>query len=64
MIKILYAANNNLNSKIQLSRFTDNVSNLNLKIAAFRNYSPPNINIDYTLDCLYGFNNQRLIDNS
>lgn len=63
MIKILYAANNNLNSKIQLSRFIDNISGVELKIAAYKNYSP-NINIDYTLDCLYGFNNERNIDNS
>ena len=64
MIKILYAASNNLNSKIQLSRFLHNVNNVNIKIAAYKNYFPKNTNVDFTLDCLLGFNNKKNINNS
>lgn len=53
MFKILYAAANNQNAKLQLSRFINAVKNkpYTVKIAAYKNYSP-NINIDWTLDCL------------
>lgn len=52
-IKILYAAGNTSNSKLQLTRFVQATTNQPylLKIAAYKNISP-NINIDWTLDCL------------
>ena len=54
MIKILYAASNNYNSKLQLSRFLEAVQDkpYQIKIAAYKDYSP-NIHIDWTLDALY-----------
>lgn len=54
MIKILYAANNTLNSFMQLSRFLEAVKDkpYKIKIAAYRKSSPSNISIDWTLDCL------------
>jgi hypothetical protein len=54
MLKILYAASNNYNASIQLSRFLDAVKNKNyiIKIAAYKKSSPININIDWTLDSL------------
>jgi uncharacterized protein (TIGR00661 family) len=53
MLKILYAANNNENSKIALSRFLLHLpkKNYQIKIAAYKK-SSPNISIDWTLDCL------------
>ena len=52
MIKILYAASNNINSKISLDRFLNYVDDsFTLKVAAFKK-SSPSMNIDYTLDCL------------
>ena len=53
MLKILYAAANNENAKIQLARFISEMSDKScqIKIAAYRK-SSPNINIDWTLDCL------------
>jgi hypothetical protein len=64
MIKILYAASNNLSSKIQLERFIKNCQSLPfiIKIAAFKK-SSPRINIDWTLDSLldiYNPNNLNL----
>lgn len=64
MIKILYAASNNLNAKIQLERFIKAVSgsSYTIKIAAYKQ-SSPNINIDWTLDCLldiFNVNNTNL----
>jgi uncharacterized protein (TIGR00661 family) len=54
-LKILYAATNNSNSKIQLSRFLDAMDSKSyiIKIAAFKASSPKNQGIDWTLDCLY-----------
>jgi len=54
-MKILYAASNNQNAKIQLSRFLRAMegSEHQIKIAAYRKSSPYSVNIDWTLDaCL------------
>jgi uncharacterized protein (TIGR00661 family) len=54
MLKILYAAGNNENAKVSLSRFLHSISSkpYNVKIAAYKK-SSPDINIDWTLDaCL------------
>lgn len=53
-MKILYAASNNLNAKIQLTRFLKAMqgSKHQIKVAAFKLSSPEGINIDWTLDCL------------
>lgn len=52
-MKILYAAGNNENAKIQLSRFIQAMDGTahTVKVAAYKK-SSPNINIDWTLDCL------------
>lgn len=52
-MKILYAASENENAKIQLSRFLRAIEGKPyiIKIAAFKK-SSPNVNIDWTLDCL------------
>lgn len=54
MLKILYAASNNSNAKIQLQRFLQAIdSNLyEVKVAAYKNSSPEGVSIDWTLDCL------------
>lgn len=54
MIKILYAAGNNVGSKIQLDRFLTAVKNkpFIIKVAAYKKSNPYNVNIDWTLDCL------------
>jgi uncharacterized protein (TIGR00661 family) len=51
-MKILYAASNNLNARIQLSRFMKAMegSNHQIKVAAYIRSSPKDINIDWTLD--------------
>jgi len=53
-MKILYAAGNNSNASIQLSRFLQAIEGKPyiIKVAAFKNSSPKHINIDWTLDCL------------
>lgn len=52
-MKILYAASNNQNSRIQLSRFLREVdSSHQIKIAAYKKSSPDGVNIDWTLDAL------------
>jgi uncharacterized protein (TIGR00661 family) len=53
-MKILYAASNNQNAKVQLSRFLGAMegSQHQIKVAAFKKSSPKNINIDWTLDAL------------
>lgn len=53
-MKILYAASNNLNAKIQLSRFLKAMdgSQYQIKIAAYKASSPKDTNIDWTLDAL------------
>lgn len=53
MLKILYAANNNINSKIQLIRFLQSIKDkpYQLKIAAYK-ISTDDLNIDWTIDCL------------
>ncbi len=57
MIKIVYAAGNSLNSKIQLKRFLNAIKNKNyrIKVAAYKKSSPVNTNIDWTLDALLDF---------
>lgn len=64
MLKILYSVGNNVNSKIQLTRFLQNVpESLNIKVAAFKK-SSPKINIDWTLDCLLDvFNKDKVVEN-
>lgn len=54
MLKILYAASNNKNARIQLSRFLKAIHGKPyiIKIAAYKNSSPKNVSIDWTLDCL------------
>jgi uncharacterized protein (TIGR00661 family) len=54
MLKILYAASNTENSKIQLSRFLQAMEGkpYNIKVAAYKISSPKGINIDWSLDCL------------
>lgn len=56
MLKILYAGNDNLNSKIQLNRFLKAIDGEKylIKIAAYKK-SSPNCNIDWTLDPLHNF---------
>jgi hypothetical protein len=53
MLKILYAASNNSNAKIALDRFIKATKDKAyiIKIAAYKE-SSPQINIDWTLDCL------------
>lgn len=53
-MKILYAASNNQNAKIQLSRFLKAMegSQHQIKIAAYKKSSPKDINIDWTLDAV------------
>ena len=54
MLKILYAASNNENAAIQLSRFIKAIDGkpFIIKIAAYKRSSPKGISIDWTLDCL------------
>jgi uncharacterized protein (TIGR00661 family) len=54
MLKIVYAANNTLNSRIQLNRFLNAVKDKPyiIKVAAYKQ-SSPHINIDWTLNCLH-----------
>lgn len=53
-MKILYAAQNNANARIQLARFLRAMqgSQHQLKVAAYKLSSPKNVNIDWTLNCL------------
>lgn len=53
-MKILYAASNNQNAKIQLSRFLKAMegSQHQIKIAAYKKSSPKDISIDWTLDAV------------
>src|SRR5215472_2925063 len=52
-MKILYAASNNQNAKIQLSRFLDAIgTNHQIKIAAYKKSTPSGVNVDWTLDAL------------
>lgn len=52
-MKILYAASENENAKIQLARFLKAIEGKPyiVKVAAYKKSSPP-VNIDWTLDCL------------
>jgi uncharacterized protein (TIGR00661 family) len=54
MLKILYAASNSENAKIQLWRFLKAIEGkpYQIKVAAYKKSSPKHINIDWTLDCL------------
>lgn len=66
MINILYAAADHANSKIQLSRFINHIdkSKYNIKIAAYKKSSPKNLEINWTLDCLYNMFTKRInLDN-
>ena len=61
-VKILYAAANNVGSKIQLSRFLKTMgSEHQIKVAAYKRSSPKNTNIDWTLDCLLNVYKSELI---
>jgi hypothetical protein len=53
MLKILYAASNHVSAKIQLARFMKAMEGKPyiIKVAAYKK-SSPQINIDWTLDCL------------
>ena len=53
-MKILYAASNNTNARIQLSRFLGAMdeSPIDIKVAAYKKSSPKNTNVDWTLDAL------------
>lgn len=53
-MKILYAAYNNRNAKVQLTRFLKAMegSTHQIKVAAYIRSSPKHINIDWTLNCL------------
>ena len=54
MLKVLYAAGNNQNARIQLQRFLKAIEGkpYQIKIAAYKQSSPQGINVDWTLDCL------------
>lgn len=54
MLKILYAAANNENAKIQCARFIKAMEGkpFVVKVAAYKKSSPKNTNIDWTLDAL------------
>lgn len=54
-MKILYAAANNENAKIQLARFIAAMEGqpVQIKVAAYKRSSPQHLNIDWTLDCLH-----------
>jgi len=58
-MKIVYAAANYQNSKIQLFRFMEAMKNSNhtIKIATYKNSKPNNVSVDWTLDCLLKINN-------
>jgi uncharacterized protein (TIGR00661 family) len=60
MLKILYAAGNTINSKIQLDRFLQAINGHNyiIKVAAYKQ-SSPKINIDWTLNCLHNYYDSR-----
>lgn len=53
-MKILYAAGNNENAKIQLARFMQAMKDkpFTVKVAAYKKSSPLGMNIDWTLDAL------------
>ena len=53
-MKILYAASNNQNAKVQLLRFLGAMkgSPHQIKVSAFKKSSPKDINVDWTLDAL------------
>lgn len=67
MLKVLYAASNNENSKIALSRFIRATEGkpFIIKVAAYKKSSPKHLHIDWTLDCLLNiFNPEHLtLDN-
>lgn len=54
MLKILYAANESDNAKIQLARFLQAIKDKDytIKISTFKRSKPNNVNVDWTLDCL------------
>jgi hypothetical protein len=62
-VKILYAAANNSQAKIQLSRFLDAMHSTQhvIKIAAYRMSSPKNVSVDWSLDCLLNLYKPELI---
>lgn len=62
-MKILYAASNNRNARIQLSRFLAAMRGTKhiIKIAAYIKSSPTNQSIDWTLDCLLNLYKPELI---
>ena len=63
MLKILYAASNNENARIQLARFIKAMVGkpFIIKVAAYKKSSPKGMSIDWTLDCLLNiFNPEHL----
>lgn len=63
-LKILYAAGNNTNGKVQLLRFLQSIQDKHylIKIAAYKISSPKNVSIDYTLDCMFDFFNNDTVN--
>lgn len=63
-MKILYAASNNTNARIQLSRFLRAMQGSvhHIKVAAYKQSSPKLINIDWTLNCLLNLYKPELIN--
>jgi hypothetical protein len=62
MLKILYAASNSYNAKLQLDRFLNAIEGkpFVVKLAAYKK-SSPNVNIDWTLDSLLNIYKPELI---
>lgn len=60
MIKVLYAANNSMESKIQAKRILDNLpSNFDVKIAAYYNYFPKYYDVNWNLSSLFDIYNNK-----
>lgn len=64
-MKILYAASNDYNGKIQLDRFLQHIDRniFNIKISAYRNFYPE-CSVDWTLNCLSNNDVVKLTNNS
>lgn len=63
-MKILYAAGNFCNSRIQLSRVLQAMqgSKHQIKVAAYKNSSPKGVSVDWTLDCLLNLYKPELLN--
>ena len=64
MFKVLYAAQNNSNARIQLARFMQVMRSkpVQIKIAAFKRSSPKGMGIDWTLDALLDISQPEIIN--